>query len=208
MRGRYRAYRLPTSVKGMLGGAHVFRWRGAFFPMVCLPGGGGTGFHFFFFPPSPGLSSLSRASFWLWDPPSPGFPALQDFRVHRRCTDWTKIRIFVFTVGAQTGPTFWELISTWRSSTSATKTLKIDHYAPYLCAGGFLPINHTRFDKGYHHSKEQCLHSSAQITRSALVGVLALEGDRPVRPARWAAHSSALHLKRSTCTRVHSSACT
>ena len=33
----------------------------------------------------------------------------------------------------------------FESSTSATKTLKIDHYAPYLCAGGFLPINHTRF---------------------------------------------------------------
>ena len=34
----------------------------------------------------------------------------------RRCTDWTKIRIFVFTVGAQTGPNFWELVSAWRSS--------------------------------------------------------------------------------------------
>ena len=33
----------------------------------------------------------------------------------------------------------------FESSTSATKTLKIDHCAPYLCAGGCLRINHLRF---------------------------------------------------------------
>ena len=96
----------PDICERYVRGGPCFPMAGRIFSDGLSAGRGGHGVPFFFFPPSPGLSSLSRASFWLWDPPSPGFPALQDFRVHRRCTDWTKIRIFVFTVGAQTGPKF------------------------------------------------------------------------------------------------------